>query len=389
MIVKVVSERMPRITELDGMRGIMSLIVVTAHIYPGPIIVVGVGCMDIFFCISGFLISRIVMNGWRGPGFLTNYLIRRTIRIWPLYYIVFAVCGLLSALLNHIGAVEFAFGRGSLQTLFFLQNTEYYWGENPSRAGYVGLFEHSWSVAIEEQFYVLVALAVLFRKAFVDKDILSNFLYPGLAAALAISVGSRLLGLHWWTLVGRLDGFILGIALALLQPYMKKHPTAWQQFFRVALCATSLIVGAMAVAKFVLPDGNDMYPLLVSFKTGILASALLAFALLGMIVSGANIPFRRLLKSAPLVRLGEISYSTYLWHFPIVTLIAFRAGSYSGHWARAVGTYALVLSVAFLSHRYIEKPLMRLRYAFPYGARLQTRAQAMHEAVSASSGTAD
>ncbi|MGH8694099.1 MAG: acyltransferase family protein, partial [Burkholderiales bacterium] len=158
-----------RIAEIEGIRGIMTLLVVAQHMmHGGPLFWVW-GCMDIFFCISGFVITRILLENLTRPGFLKNYFIRRVLRIWPMYYVAmmfaFAVFYLTDgSTLQDFGLSNAADWQPSWQALVFplvyLQNTEVYSGSEPFN--YLILFIHSWSVAVEEHFYLLWPFVLLF-----------------------------------------------------------------------------------------------------------------------------------------------------------------------------------------------------------------------------------
>src|SRR5262249_10417329 len=121
---------MRRVPELDGLRGFAGILVVAHHLWP-EVLFFGWAAVDLFFVLSGYLITRIILeNG--GPGFLWTFYARRSLRIWPIYYISILV--LLTCTQPEPGAVPFY--------LLYIQNIPHYWG------GHMPVwheFVHSWT----------------------------------------------------------------------------------------------------------------------------------------------------------------------------------------------------------------------------------------------------
>ena len=378
-----------RISEIEGIRGILSLIVVGGHVfiaggaidYQQPLFWYG-GCMEVFFCISGLLITRILLSNQDRPGFLKNYFIRRVLRIWPMYY--FGM--LLTLLIYRLSDGMTALGEyhpwhpdvyEALAPVFYLQNLELYLGH--ARLDYLFIFNHSWSVAVEEQFYLLWPFVTLFllRRA------------PG-SLRLALGAGAILLSMAlrskmaplgtfaYWLLGTRLDGFILGALLAYAERAVLEGKAAalwlkralrWLWLWPCLGLAPFLSMGYLGV-EWPLP-GLLMKTLFDSyFNFALLGFSLIGYCLFHGTAARQNGLVVRLLNLRPLAYLGTISYSTYLLHVPIifaVVPILLEGYHLSGIWPFVIG-YGLTLALAHFSFTFIEAQAMRLKKRFSYAA---------------------
>lgn len=363
-----------RIVEIDGVRGILSVIVVTAHMFPGYLNYLAIGCMDIFFCISGLLITRIVIANGRTEGFLQTYFARRALRIWPLYYVVFLTCLGVYWVLDYLDLRHVPLGPGTVKTMFFLQYTDYY--AHPGldsgalvTLGYLPIFQHSWSVALEEQFYVVLPALFLATTTLFPRHALRIFAVLVACCALA-SIGARFAGLHFWTLLGRSDAFMFGALLAVFEPNIRntERRAVWQKIFWASSFWFAGLLALCAYLKMGSPAEEESFPLVTTFELGAFLSAALGASLLGIFLSQPRSRLFMLLRSGPLAYLGEISYSTYLWHLPIVALLTPLARRYitDEAWVVAALTYLLVFAGAGLSYRWIEQTSFRLKKRVPY-----------------------
>src|ERR1039458_5950989 len=152
------------IPELDGVRGIAILMVIVFHAFqfiPSPmtgwiskLASYGFAGVDLFFVLSGFLITGILLNAKSQPGYFRNFYAKRALRIWPLYYLLLLVSfGLVPLLIlsTHVFMEELSLlqSRSALVYVLLLQNIWY--------AGKIGpiMLAMTWSLAIEEQFYIV------------------------------------------------------------------------------------------------------------------------------------------------------------------------------------------------------------------------------------------
>ncbi len=146
---------MRRVAELDALRGIAALMVLSLHLGLGASYAVLASAVDLFFVLSGYLITRIILDHGTQTGFLARFYVRRSLRIWPIYYASILTLVLVNRWLPHRQAMD---GLGNYLT--YTQFIQHYWfGRPPWFSMY---FAHTWTLAAEEQFYIFwPLLAVL------------------------------------------------------------------------------------------------------------------------------------------------------------------------------------------------------------------------------------
>ncbi|HEX6901604.1 MAG TPA: acyltransferase [Thermoanaerobaculia bacterium] len=353
-----------RLPVLDGLRGVAILLVLVLHftMYGGPPSSIGIAAVrpfalagwigvDLFFVLSGFLITGILYDAKGGERYFRNFYLRRLLRIAPLYYGALAVFLLLLPALR-----SEAFWYWTYLLNFRIAARGW---PDPGALG------HFWSLAVEEQFYLLWPLAV-FR-------LRRRPLMAVCAGAAAVSVATRLV-LHWMgngpaafvLTPARLDALAAGafLALAVRGPDGLATAVRWAKP-AVAACAVGL--AALFVWKRGLPAEDPAvavagYLLLAVFFAGILA--------LVIACRGA-----RWLAAPALVFFGRYSYGLYVLHHPLLFLKP-RWLVYEGtlEWLLFVaGGIGVSVLLALLSWRFLEKPFLDLKDRFPYDGRLQAR----------------
>jgi peptidoglycan/LPS O-acetylase OafA/YrhL len=339
-----------RVPELDAVRGLAAVAIVVYHSNQARF-AWGWAAVDLFFVLSGFLITSIVLRSGGTRGFLPRFYARRALRIWPIYYlVVLAVVAFRGALPRPTDL------RGLPLDLTFTQNLPLYWADHARRLSpYLG---HTWTLAIEEQFYLIwpaLVLAVGRRR-----------IVPLSAALVALAVILRARGYPVSLLGARCDGLALGGLLAALlggtgrgaSPALRRGFAATAAVSAVVLVALAASVGISA------PNGAPPRPALT-----VLAFNALWFGLLGLVAAGSGHPRLRFLRSRRLRALGTISYGLYLYHLIIMALsadIARRSGLRFPPILREVPTLALCFGAAALSWRYIERPILGLKDCFAY-----------------------
>ena len=325
------------------------------------------GSMEVFFCISGFLITRNLLDSiGRRKDWMVNYAKKRALRIWPAYYSALLVCVLLALWLPEIDSPRaFLWNRDFAylsKTFFFAQFTEAYWGQ--IGPGMIPTFWHSWSIALEEQFYVAILLVLFLRHRF--------SLFPGktllipVMLLLPLSQLARQQGASSWILLGRTDGFLLGIALALLEPTLtsiKNRMDAVGGRLRGAVGWGLPIAGLVVLYPYIAAHG-DWSQIPRALRFGIF-NPYFAFGLFGALTISsiilAPVTWGHMLLRGYWIRyLGDISLSTYLFHVPVLILLAsaFSALQVPPGWILAVGPIVSI-AVAALTHRYIETPFLK------------------------------
>jgi peptidoglycan/LPS O-acetylase OafA/YrhL len=318
---------------LDGVRAVAVLLVIAQHTLgqiPLELGSVGVG---IFFALSGYLITSLLLDeqALRGSVSLSGFYLRRAARLVPALVLVVLVCNVLFLVAGDHRPLG-----GSIAALTYTSNyVQVLWSHA------VPGFGPTWSLAVEEHFYVLWPLALLWTTR-------RYGLRVGLNATIAVCVAALLwrgvlawLGLRYSLLqtgsVERADALLWGCAAAMaVRLGWRPHPAlVW--------------LGIATVGSVTLLDEN--YPSIV------LGQAALAVGAAALVVGldYAAPPWLRTGLSVPgLVTIGLLSYGLYLWHGPMMRVAA--DFGYEGRGWRAVAVLVSI-TLAAASHRYLETPI--------------------------------
>lgn len=337
--------------EIDGLR---ALAVVPVILFHGGFSSVAGGFIgvDVFFVISGYLITNLVLENLSAGHFsLLRFYERRARRILPALFFMMLVCVPLALwLMLPFQLVDF--GRSLIGTslfasnILFWQNSGYFSApaaENP--------LLHTWSLAVEEQFYIIAPLAILFLWRMGKRG-----LWIGLSCSFLLSLGlahylaPRQIDMNFYLLPTRAWELLSGGLLAL---YLTRYaaPKGWLAEI-AALLGLGMVVGA-----FTLFRDNFLWP---SFYTLVPVGG----TVLILLCANASNLTGRILRLRPLVGLGLISYSAYLWHFPLFAFAHIHNETYlhgvppppqTLMAALAVGTVIL----GTLSWSFIERPFRR------------------------------
>jgi peptidoglycan/LPS O-acetylase OafA/YrhL len=334
--------RLPYRADVDGLRAVAVVAVIAYHAFPGALRA-GFSGVDVFFVISGYLISSLIWRGLADGTFspLTFYA-RRVLRLFPALLVVLAACLVAGWWLLAPSGYE-DLGRDTAAAAVYLSNFVF-WRESGyfAPAASARPLTHLWSLAVEEQFYVLYPwlLIATFRR----KRATVMLLLGILAASFAVSVvilrvdpaqAFYLLPSRFWEL---LAGGLLAYA---------QFNATWQPSQRLANLA-SLCGLALLPLAFAGPQGGSDFP-------GWWALAPVAAGAL-LVAGGPHAALNRLvLARRPLVFVGRISYPLYLWHFPLLSFARARYGTLSTGATLAVVALSFVL--AFLTYRLLELPL--------------------------------
>jgi peptidoglycan/LPS O-acetylase OafA/YrhL len=341
---------------LDGLRGI-AIIGVVAHHAQIPYVGGGSIGVDIFFVLSGFLITALlVQEADETAGIsLRSFYIRRMLRLFP------ALAVLLAAfvLFPHVFGMtqgEAAMAAGA--SAFYMSNWVRAFGLLDLEA-----LSHTWSLAIEEQFYLLwPPVVALFVALGIRRQWLMLVALAGIAEAAVMRVVLWHGDESWRRLYNgldtRIDGLLIGALAALVLASLPSLDVLRRRAFRVVVAAAALALGAA------LPYGRSSAQAMV-FGIGPLVSLCAALVLVGTFAADSRIASA--LEFGPLVWIGRISYGLYLWHYPVI------AGVFENHRLARLGVdpawwipiqIAASLAVATASFYLLERPILRLKQRF-------------------------
>jgi peptidoglycan/LPS O-acetylase OafA/YrhL len=352
-----------RYAGLDGMRAIAVALVVIYHLFPESPVRGGFIGVDVFFVISGFLITTLLLRESAETGriALGAFWQRRARRLLPALAAVVTVCATAAWIIG--GDVLVRLGEQVLGAATFGYN----WISIAGGGGYFSaatpeLFRNFWSLAVEEQFYVvwplLLPLFLLLPRPWGRAGAA-----VGLAAASAVWMGAVIgaggdVTRAYFGTDTHAFGILLGIALAFVLEQVLLRPGAFSRRVRMATVAggTAALIG-LGLLALVPPS-----PTLATFPGAMLAASVCSAA---AIVAGVwpGSAFGPALDTRLLRWIGDRSYGLYLWHWPLLVLLA---AGLAGTGADAgvpvwVGGVALALTVvaAELSYRFIETPVRR------------------------------
>ncbi|RFF29337.1 acyltransferase family protein [Wenzhouxiangella sediminis] len=342
--------------EVDGLRAVAVLPVILFHAGLPPFSGGYVG-VDVFFVISGYLITTIITREMsQGRFSLVHFYERRARRILPALFLVMACCLPLAWLLLYPSQME-AFGQNVTATALFSSNL-LLWLKSGyfATASEMNPLLHTWSLAVEEQYYILFPLLLMLVWRFGTRSLLACLAVlfflslgaSGWAAAHAPMAGFYLIPFRGWEL-------LLGSFCAFLAPRMTARP-GFDDLF--GFSGLLLILGA--VFAF---DAETPFPGVHALVPTAGTAMVILFAREGSLV-------QRLLSRRMLVGIGLISYSAYLWHQPAFAFYRHH------HLGEASTTVLLLLAVcsllaAWVSWRFVERPFRdRARFSrrFIFGA---------------------
>jgi peptidoglycan/LPS O-acetylase OafA/YrhL len=378
-IVLIFSQSSQRIPALDGLRGVAILLVLLRHSVAGTetssrfwsIVLESLRLswsgVDLFFVLSGFLIGGILLDARHSPHYFRTFYIRRAFRILPVYYVFLAVY-----FVRHlpIRLLPGPFGDTSplpIPWLSFITFTHNFW---MAGFGWFGpwAIAPTWSLAIEEQFYVTVPFFIRIMR--------TRALYIGLACVI---IGTPVLRVilprvmqhgafaNYVLMPCRADALSLGLLAALLyrstrfREWIKKMP--WILHASIAITFATII--------FLTYWAWDQYrPPMATW--GLSCLALFYVCVLLSVVCAVNPALQAILRFSPLTKLGKVAYCTYLIHAMLIqaaraVLRSYTSLSSAQIWS-AGGAIGLVLAliIASLSWKFLEKPLLSYGHTYEY-----------------------
>ena len=359
---------------LDGMRAIAVLAVILYHV---GVLAGGYLGVDVFFVLSGFLITSWLIGEWDARGgrvSLRDFYARRVLRLFP------ALGCVIVAALVFAGSLAVTGGPGERSyalvtvhavpwVLAFAGNWVRAFGSPPLTHS-LGALGHTWSLAVEEQFYLLWPLLfVLLMRRRISRDRLA--LAVGLLAIAEMIYRDWLAGLAasqdriYYATDTHSDGLLIGCALAFWLTRRVAEPDSPGR----ARTALGWLAGSLLAALF-LAGSRSVGP--VETSVAVLASGALVA---GIVDGGAPAGLLRMLCSRSLVRIGRRSYGLYLWQYILLAAAealcseagVSRLGPLSARVvfaAAMAGGVVATFGMAELSYKYVELPALRLKRRF-------------------------
>jgi len=365
---------------LDGVRGLAILLVLLHHFVAQTTATNRVEAavawlcsygslgVDLFFVLSGFLITGILYDSRAEPRYFSSFYMRRVLRIFPLYYASLAVVFFVVPVIPALRGSEIA-GLRDHQAWAWLYGVNVYLA---IRGGWVlSYIEHFWSLAVEEHFYLVWPLVVWLLAA--KRRV---FLIVSLAIA-AISFGGRVVA----SLSGvspvvttvltpfQLDALLLGGFFAV---YLRRP--GGEAAARRAIAPMALVGGALLLLQFSLHHFTDFGSSMRSLRGGAF-HVLLAAVLLQALGAPASSVSSRCFRSRPMIALGKYSYGLYVYHHFLSYYftkhgtefaLASAVGSHTVAVAiQALGGMAASMAIAWLSYEFFEKYFLQLKHRWP------------------------
>ncbi|MBO1903046.1 acyltransferase [Leucobacter weissii] len=357
-----------RFNGLDGMRAIAVSLVVVYHLFPDALPGGFLG-VDVFFVISGFLIASLLLRERRRSGRidLLAFWRRRARRLLPALALVLLICTALALAISGGGDADLLVGIGAqlLGSAFFVSNWvfvslggDYFTRDDPE------LFRNTWSLSIEEQFYLVLPLVLLLVLRVRSRETRALIFSVLAAASAALMAGYAFAGADptrvYFGSDSHVFGLFAGVALATaLNPREDAqgpppgHGIPAQLGFSLAALLGLAVLGWLAWTL----EEASRESFLWGFQLATAAALLVIWA-----ITRRGSWIGRLLDAAPLRWIGNRSYGIYLWHWPLLLLASEALGSAPAPWHLLVAPVALTLTVglASWSHRFVEQPVRRL-----------------------------
>lgn len=347
---------MVRIKGFDGLRAIAAISVVLTHLHVfknfqdngwlhESIVnsINGAAGVQLFFALSGFLITKLLLveNAQNGKVSLYNFYVRRSLRIFPLYFLV-----LFLVLVFHVTGE----GVTSYESLAFAGAYSYNF---IPKTWYSGVLGHTWSLAVEEHFYL--TWPFLFISCSHKLNKLSIVML--LSILLSFFIAITLMNINWlnssffierWTFIAGAN-----IAMGALLSILLENKNIGSKISAFLTRKTAFFFAIVLVFNQVVT--NDFNYFISQYIRGI------GFTLLiGWIYLNQNSKLTRLLEVQPMSYLGKVSYGIYMYQGLFLATGPYRTANQTWPPEQYIGVMLLIVAVP-ISYHYFEKPIMRIK----------------------------
>lgn len=346
------------IPDLDGLRGIAALLVLWQHLPREPLGQVLTVCsivlqpgylgIDLFFVLSGFLITRLLMADRGRKGSLFRFLVRRSLRIFPIYYLT-----LLILLAIEPGQY---LGWSAIYVSNFVFAVDL--TQNPMR--------HSWSLAVEEHFYIFWPFFVhafsTERLRFVCFWLMGIAIALAMIAIVSVTAPPDPSDLIYRCTCFRMLSLVAGAIFALEEKRIIANAVRMRGVIILLIVGAVLLVGGFRFLLLAESLGYDFLPAAKLVGFTMLSTGVILWVIIGQ---DSNSPIRRLLRGRPLVQVGRVSYGLYLYHYPVFYFFGFRdLNAAPPSITKLLVALAVTVLITVASYRFIEVPILRLKERF-------------------------
>ena len=323
--------------------------------------------MEMFFVLSGFLIGGILLDARNSANYFSTFYVRRFCRIVPAYFLLLSLVAIAyHSVYRSVGVpLDWVFGR-MLPWYSYLTFTQNAWMSKREIPGAI-ILGMTWSIAVEEQFYLLLPLIVRYvRKSAIPYICVAGFL---VAPIVRLFIVYRFRTHLWSTYVllpSRMDSLFFGVLCA----YCVREPKIWNWLITRRRTVFKVLLALIAGMPLLNNQGIPLTLLWVSVGVGWMS--IFYGTLIVLALTGPKTVLSRVMRWKWFASLGEIGYSVYLFHLGIYCICMWL---FTGHgWQLSswkdfgVTLIALVVTITFskLSWLYFERPIVRWGHRWAY-----------------------
>ena len=345
------------VKEFDGWRGFGILFVVLAHYLPSLFIGSWV-FMEMFFVMSGFLITGILIDSKSKEGYYKKFILRRVLRVFPLYYI----CLIILFFLIPATWLDLSYYRShQLWFWFYIENWLYALQGWPK----VKALHHFWSLAIEEQFYIFWPFVVY---VFSTKNLLRFCIFLFFFSIVFRNTGMMMgfvMPFPYVATFARMEGIALGALIAIL---IRNNKSVLEKL----AAPVTIISGFLIVVLFITARSMN-FQHFIHYSINYSMVDLFFAGMITLTIAKNELPLlKRIFNSPVMKQLGVMSYCIYIFHYPILVLAEYNLDNYFYRLTGSEGlakllyrlvAFAITIPIVLFFHKKIEVPLWRYKKA--------------------------